>query len=325
VAPARTAKASRVRALRPPKERVDPWQPLGVLVEDERGRGGEVEAVVTVFLAGSECPFTCTFCDLWRYTLDQPTPPGALPSQLRQALADEKVRRASPRRIKLYNASNFFEPRAVPPRDLPELAELVRPFAGVTVESHPRLVGEACFEFAGRIPGRLEVAMGLETIHPRALPRLDKQASLADFAGAAERLRRADIGVRVFVLVGTPFVPAEESVAWAVRSTAWAFEQGADVVALIAVREGNGELERLAAAGEFTPPTLRDLEAALEGALGLHRGVVVADLWNTTLLRGCPACRPARVERLARMNRTGRVEPVIRCDACAGRETVRQG
>jgi len=290
---------------------------VGVLVEEERGPGGEVEPVLTVFLAGSECPFTCAFCDLWRYTIDQPTPPGALPTQLRLALADESVRRANPRRIKLYNASNFFEPRAVPPADLLVLADLLGPFAGVTVESHPRLVGDACFEFAARIPGRLEVAMGLETIHPEALPRLNKQASLADFSAAAGALRRAGIGVRAFVLVGTPFVPSEDGVAWAVRSAAWALEQGASVVALIPVRGDNGELERLAEAGDFTPPTLRVLEAALEGALRLGQGVVVADLWDALRLPGCAACRTSRIERLARMSRSGRVETSVSCGACA--------
>jgi archaeosine synthase beta-subunit len=315
-----SAEARRIRALRPPKERADPWQPFGVLLERERGPGGEVESVLTVFLAGSECPFTCTFCDLWLYTLDQPTPPGALPSQLRLVLQDERVQQSRPRRIKLYNASNFFEPRAVPPKDLPFVADLVRPFAGVTVECHPRLVGDACFEFAERIPGQLEVAMGLETIHPQALPRLRKHASLDDFTRAAERLRQAHIGVRAFVLVGTPFVPADESVGWAVRSAAWALEQGASVVALIPVRGGNGELDRLAASGAFTPPTLRDLEAALEDALLLGRGVVVADLWDVAHLPGCPTCRPSRTLRLARMSLTGLIESAVLCDDCVGRE-----
>jgi radical SAM enzyme (TIGR01210 family) len=314
----RSPEASRIRALRLAKERVDPWRPLDVLLEEERGSKGEVEPVLTVFLAGSECPFTCSFCDLWRFTLDEPTPPGALPVQLRLALADERVRRAHPRRIKLYNASNFFEPRAVPPGDLPALAELLHPFAGVTVECHPRLVRDTCFEFAERIAGRLEVAMGLETVHPEALPRLNKQASLADFAAATQRLRKAAIGVRAFVLVGAPFVPPGEAAHWAVRSAAWALEQGVDVVALIPLRGGNGELERLAAASAFRPPTLRDLETALEGALRLGRGVVLADLWDAARLPGCPVCHTARTHRLARMNRTGRIEAPVGCDACGG-------
>jgi radical SAM enzyme (TIGR01210 family) len=311
------AEASRIRALRPARAALDPWRPLGLRLDRERGGGGEVEPVLTVFLAGSECPYTCVFCDLWQHTLPVPTPAGALPAQLRAVLADERVAAAAPRRIKLYNASNFFEPRAVPPSDLRALAEIVRPFPGVTVESHPRLVDEACFEFARRLAGRLEVAMGLETIHPQALPRLGKQAGLDDFARAMERLEAAAIGVRAFVLVGTPFIPAEEGIAWAVRSAAWALDHGAQVVSLIPVRGGNGELERLAAAGDFTPPTLGDLEAALEGALGLGRGVVLADLWDAPGLPACGACRAARTERLARMNASGVVEAAVACAACA--------
>jgi radical SAM enzyme (TIGR01210 family) len=235
------------------------------------------------------------------------------------ALEEEAVRRARPRRIKLYNASNFFDARAVPPSDLPVLAELLRPFDGVTVECHPGLVGDVCLDFADRLRGRLEVAMGLETIHPQALARLNKRVSVDDFAGASARLRGAGIDVRAFVLVGAPFVPAAEGVAWSVQSAACALEQGAGVVALVPVRGGNGELERLAAAGGFRPPTLMDLEAALEGAFRPAPSVVIADLWDAARLPACSACGAARIERLARINRTGRLEPEVGCVACRGR------
>jgi archaeosine synthase beta-subunit len=318
-APASSAETARIRALRPPKDPVDPSRPLGVLLEEERDPAGGLDSCLTVFLAGAECPYTCVFCDLWRHTLDGPTPPGALPAQLRLALADEAVRRAAPQRIKLYNASNFFDPRAVPRADLPVLAELLRPFPGVTVECHPRLVGRACFDFARRIDGRLEVAMGLETAHQEALARLNKEVCLDDFARAAARLRQADIDLRAFVLVGTPFVPASENVAWAVRSAAHALEHGARVVALVPLRPGNGELERLATRGQLQPCTVADLEAAYEATLALGAGVVIADLWDASRLPACAACREARIQRLARMNRTGRPLPAIACELCAGR------
>lgn len=278
--------------------------------------GGAVEPVATVFLGGSECPFTCVFCDLWRHTLDGPTPEGALPAQLGIALEDDAVRRARPRRIKLYNASNFFDPRAVPPADLPALAERLRPFEAVTVECHPSLVDDRAAQFARRLTGRLEVAMGLETIHPEALARLNKRVALDGFADAAARLRAVDVDVRAFVLVGAPFVPADESVTWAARSVAHALEHGAGVVALVPLRGGNGEMERLAAAGEFRPPTLGDLEAALDASVSPGPAVVVADLWDAQRLPACPQCASSRIERLARINRTGRPEPSVRCDAC---------
>lgn len=270
--------------------------------------------VLTVFLTGAECPFTCVFCDLWRNTLDGPTPPGALPAQLRSVLEPETIPPSAA--VKLYNASNFFDPRAVPREDEPAIADLVAPFARVTVESHPRLVGRRCLEFADCLAGRLEVAMGLETVHPEALPKLNKRMSLEDFGRAARFLRDHGLGVRAFVLVGAPFVPPADAVEWAVRSAAWAFARGADRVSLIPVRSGNGALEVLERERSFHPPTLAQLEEALEEALGLDGGIVEADLWDAPAFAACEACAGTRIARLRRMNLGGRSEPRLACPAC---------
>jgi radical SAM enzyme (TIGR01210 family) len=312
-----TSADRRIRRLRPPKLPPDPTRPLGVIVEEERrppplGR----ESVLTVFLAGAECPFTCSFCDLWRQTLDGPTPLGALPRQLESALAELRRQGRKVQRVKLYNAGSFFDPRAVPPRDWPTLAGLLAPFRGVTVECHARLVGPRCRDFANRLAGRLEIAIGLETIHPDALRQLNKKMSLADFDRAARWVRSANLDLRVFVLLGTPGVPPEESVFWAVRSVEYALDRGASVVALIPLRSGNGELERLAARGAFRPPRLAQLEEALRRCLPARRGTVFADLWDVGQFQDCPACAPARVECLRRMNASGRPEPAVRCEAC---------
>ena len=293
-----------------PRRVIDSWQPLGQLWEEERTADGGRLPALTVFLAGAECPFTCVFCDLWRETLDGPTPSGALPAQLRQALAAAGPL-LSPAAVKLYNASNFFEPRAVPVEDEDEILALVAPFARVTVECHPHLIGDRCLRFAARLSGRLEVAMGLETVHPEALPRLNKGLTLADFDRAAGILRQAGIGLRAFVLVGCPFVPPEEAVDWAVRSASHAFEQGAERVSLIPVRGGNGALEALG----FIPPRLDQLEEALERCLTLG-GIVTADLWDARRFASCPECVDARLARLERMNRTGLLEARGECPAC---------
>jgi radical SAM enzyme (TIGR01210 family) len=255
------------------------------------------------------------FCDLWKQTLDRPTPQGALPHQIRQALAS--VHGTPPARVKLYNASNFFEPRAVPPDDLRAIASLCADFAAVTVECHPRLVlgGDACARFAGELRGRLEVAMGLETVHPDAAARLDKQMTVGDFDAACARLSSHGIGIRAFVLLGAPFVPAAEAVSWTVRSAEHALAHGADVVSIIPVRGGNGALDRLAAEGTFREPTLRQLEDALEAGLTLGPGVVLADLWDTDRLASCDLCRSPRLARLAGMNASGVLEPRVPC-AC---------
>jgi archaeosine synthase beta-subunit len=307
----------RIRNLRPPKPYVDPFAAHGSLVEEERRPDGTIERALTVFLAGAECPFTCSFCDLWRYTIDGPTPNGALPAQLRRVL--DGLDAPLPERVKLYNASNFFDRRAIPPADIPAIAELSRGFSGVTVESHVNTIGAATLDFARRIPGRLEVAVGLETIHPLAAARINKRLDLARFEQAARFLAGNGIDLRVFVLLGAPHVPAAESVEWTVLTVEHAVNLGASVVSIIPVRGGNGEMERLQQLGEFTPPTFAQLEDALDSSLKFSGTVITADLWDAEKLPACEHCRAPRIERLRRMNISGRAEPRVSCAICGGR------
>ena len=304
----------RIRSLRPPKEHVDPYTAHGSLLEEERRPDGKIERALTVFLTGAECPFTCSFCDLWRWTIDGPTPPGALTRQLEsviQALDDPVTDR-----LKLYNASNFFDQRAVPSEDLCGIATLAASFAAVTVESHANTIGSQTLAFARQIPGRLEVAVGLETIHPVAAAQLNKHLDLARFDWAARFLSENGIDIRVFVLLGAPCVRAEESVAWTVRTVEYAVERGASVVSIIPVRGGNGELERVQALGHFTQPTLSQLEETLDGCLQFTRTVVTADLWDVERLPACEHCRSERIERLRRLNGSSRAEPRVTCTMC---------
>ena len=304
----------RIRSLRPPKARVDPNRAHGSLLEEERRPDGRIERALTVFLAGAECPFTCSFCDLWRFTIDGPTPPGALTTQLEKVL--DTLDGPPPDRLKLYNASNFFDERAVPSEDLAGIARLAAPFAAVTVESHASTIGPKTLAFARRIPGRLEVAVGLETIHPVAAAQINKRLDLARFDLAASFLSENGIDLRVFVLLGTPYLPVAESVAWTVRAVEYAAERGASIVSMIPVRGGNGEMERLQALGEFTPPTLLQLENALDLCSHITTAVVTVDTWDLDRLPACEHCRTERIERLQRLNRSGSAQPRIACRTC---------
>jgi radical SAM enzyme (TIGR01210 family) len=304
----------RIRALRSAKPPVDPYSPHGSVLEQERRPSGTVEETLTIFLAGAECPFTCSFCDLWKWTTDEPTPAGALPKQIDDVL--NRLVPPLPRRLKLYNASNFFDPRAVPTEDLPAIARLAAPFAGVTVESHANTIGPRTLDFARELGARLEVAIGLETVHPVAARQLNKRLDLARFDSAARYLADADIDLRVFVLLGAPHIPVDETVAWTVRTVEYAAEHGASIVSIIPVRGGNGEMERLRSLGHFTPPTLSQLEEAVDACLHLTGTVVAGDLWDVEGLATCDQCRPARIDRLQRLNLTGRGEPREACATC---------
>jgi radical SAM enzyme (TIGR01210 family) len=253
-------------------------------------------------------------CDLWRNTLEEDTPAGAIPEQIAWALG----RLPAARVVKLYNSGSFFDRRAIPPEDHAAIAELVGGFERVIVECHPALVGDGCARFRDRLHGRLEVAMGLETAHPEVLGKLNKRMTAEQFAAAAERLRADDVDLRVFLLVHPPFMPAVEASAWVRRSLEVALDCGATAVTLIPTRAGNGAMEALATQGQFSHPTLAMLEEAAEYGLGLGRGRVFADLWDVERFAVCAACRAERIARLRRMNLEQQIPPKVLCDACGG-------
>jgi hypothetical protein len=301
-----------ILALRPARNPVDASRPYFYLQEQEPGPFG-VESVNTLFLTGKECAFKCLMCDLWKNTLEGPTPPGVLPQQIDYALARLPVADS----IKLYNSSNFFDPRAVPVADYPAIFERVRDYRRVIVENHPLLVGDACVRFAEGLVGRLEVAMGLETIHPIALPAMNKQLTPEDFQRAAGFLRSHGIRVRAFVLLNPPYITdPQEGIRWAVETVRFAFESGADCCSIIATRGGNGVMEALRAAGDYVPPTLDALEEVFAASLGLAEtfgGLVFVDTWDIGFLSACPHCFDARKARLEKMNLDQTIHQPIAC------------
>ena len=304
-----------ILARRGPRNALDPRRAYATLMEEEPEDSGGPVSVATIFLSNRECPWRCLMCDLWRNTLSEAVPPGAIPEQI----ARELPRLTPARWIKLYNAGSFFDPKAIPPEDHAPVARLLSGFERVIVESHPALCGKSCLEFRDRLEGSLEVALGLETVHPDVLPLLNKRMTLEGFRRAARFLGENGIGVRAFVLVGLPFVAPEEAVEWACRSAEFAFECGARVVSLIPTRPGNGALDALQERGEFTPPDLSDLEDALARGLALGRGRVLADLWDLEKFSRCPACFAARATRLRAMNLIQRDLPSVSCGACGTR------
>lgn len=335
-----------ILARRGPRNPVDAGRPYAFLTELERAESGEVIPVATLFLTNRECPWRCLMCDLWKNTLTETVPAGAIPTQIDHALAQLPPAR----HIKLYNSGSYFDPRAIPPEDHGAIAERVRDFERVIVECHPALVGESAVRFRDLLHNargsrrreeaevssnglgppphvggygtqpKLEVAMGLETVHPDALPKLNKRMTLDQFSRAAAFLRQHDIALRVFVLVKPPFLDESEAREWAARSVRFAFDCGASVVSLIPTRLGNGALETLAARGDFAPPKLATFEAAFDDALAQRRGRVFADTWDLERFSNCPACFTARKERLERMNFTQRPEAAVSCSAHAESE-----
>lgn len=284
--------------------KVDPWRPHGVLVERERTEAGTIEDVATVFLTNRECPFRCTMCDLWKYTTTTRTPDGAIVAQLDAVLPSL----GTVKHLKLYNAGNFFDPAAIPTGDLAGIVERLSSFETVTIECHPKLINDRCRRFGDEIEPRLSVAMGLETIHPEVLPRLNKRMTLADYDRAARDLLSWGIGVRAFILLRPPLLDEDEGLEWAVRSVAWAQDRGVECCVIIPTRSGNGAMEELQAQGLFSPPALESLETALRRGIERKKGRVFADLWDVDRMVKGPE-DAARVDRMKWMNHFQTTQP----------------
>ena len=300
-----------IERLRPSRNTLDPDIPYHFLQEEEPDANGVLQKVNTIFLTGKECSFKCLMCDLWKNTLSGPTQPGAILRQIDHALK----RLPAVDVIKLYNSSNFFDPKAIPPADYPGIIERLRSYKRVVVENHPKLCGESCLEFKDQLNGKLEIAMGLETIHPDVLPKLNKQLTPEDFKQAASFLRSNDIDVRAFILLNPPYLTdARENVEWVIRTVKFAFESGTQCCSIIATRSGNGIMETLAEQGLYTAPSLDTLEEVFETALLLKKGRVFVDTWEIGFLSNCPKCFQARKDRMELMNLHQQVYPRINCN-----------
>lgn len=300
-----------IRKFRPEKKPVSDHVPYMFLHEKEVQQNGKVKLVNTIFLTNKECPFTCLMCDLWRHTLDEPTPAGAIPAQIEYAL--ERLPEADV--VKLYNSGNFFDGRAIPVNDYPSIAELISDYDHVVVENHPKLIGPSVDAFQSLINGTLEIAMGLETIHPQVLPALNKNFSIGDFKNAASFFRSRSVDMRVFLLLNPPFlVDQKENYEWCMKSVEFAFDEGVNACTIIPTREGNGIMQKLKMSGDYVPPKLSALENVFADALSMNRGRVFCDTWDLGLFSDCPDCFEARKKRLEMMNLTQKVLPEIVCE-----------
>ncbi len=274
---------------------------------------GTIDDVSTILLTNSECPFRCLMCDLWRNTTDKPVHPGAIPVQINYALS----RLSLTKHVKLYNSGNFFDPRAIPVDDYEKIARLVDHFETVTVESHPVFIGKNTLRFRDLLKPALQVAIGLETIHPEVLPRLNKNMKLTDFEHAVSFLTSHGVATRAFILLRPPFLSETEGVYWAKKSIDFAFRAGAAFCSVIPVRSGNGALDVLAERNYFSQPAIQSLERVIEYGIGLKSGPVFADLWDIDRFSSCDRCLERRKKRLTNMNLNQRIYPQINC-SCSG-------
>jgi len=268
-------------------------------------------------------------CDLWQATTVANTPAGAIPHQLAQAWDAIGARRSAVRQVKLYNASSFFEPRAVPECDYGPIAHQLAGLSRVIVESHPALIGPRVDRFVGALVAAssergkspaLEVAMGLETAHPGALSQLNKKMTVDDYARAARALLDRHVDVRTFLLIGAPFVPAAEQDEWLSRSVDTAIRCGSTAISLIPTRATKLGPLAVSEVEPLAEPSLDQIEGGVSGIrrrFSGHPARIFVDLWDLRRFATCAACFDVRRDLLDAGNRRQQQPAAMhRCETC---------
>ena len=281
---------------RGPKNNIDATRAYGCFNDPEYTRNGNIELHTIILTSNKECSFKCAMCDLWKNTTSDSVKQGVITKQIKDAL--DSVPWAP--HIKIYNAGSFFDRKSIPEQDTIDIANLLQDRETIIVEAHPRIVGNSTYEYADLLKPKLEVAMGLETVDPIVLPRLNKKMTLHDFEQATINLIEHEISVRAFILLRTPWQSEEEGIHWAKKSIDFAQSIGVECCTIIPTRRGNGLIEKLEEQGDFSPPSLYSLEEALSYGINKKQGRVFADLWDINQFGSDDKC----IGRIKEMNDT---------------------
>jgi uncharacterized Fe-S cluster-containing MiaB family protein len=117
--------------------------------------------------------------------------------------------------------------------------------------------------------------MGLETVDPSVLPKLNKNMTLEDFERATATMLEHSIFVRAFILLRTPWQTEEEGVYWAKESIDFAQSIGVECCTVIPIRPGNGSVE-------LTAPLPESLEEVVAYGVAKNKGRVFGDIWDAS-------------------------------------------
>jgi archaeosine synthase beta-subunit len=270
-----------VMSLRTPQDRIVATK-VHSLIEVER-IGRDQVTTQTVFLTGRECPLACTMCDLWKHTLTMPTAVGSIPQQIQDAIEGK----ANTQWLKLYNASNFFDPLAIPPDDYAAIAFLSNRYERVVVENHPKFDNRLIKQFQDLLACKLEIAIGLESTDDDVLRLLNKRFTSQQVEFIVRAWINRGIDIRAFVLIKPPASTPHQWFESTMKTVESAFKWGVRHVSLIPTRADWGLLKMWQSYGLYDPPSLDDIKRVARSLNEFDRDYqsISIDVWDWSQIR----------------------------------------
>jgi hypothetical protein len=177
--------------------------PTAVWKEDDMIGTDKVKAMVAI-LRTKGCWWAfqkgCTMCG-YNVESDQ----GITTKDLRVQLASVKGKYSGEPMVKIYTSGSFLDEREIPAEIRQEILEEFPQAKKIIFETRPEFVTDEVLETLPK--ERLLVALGLESADDGVLRRsIRKGFTVADYAKAAETLKRHTIPVRTYLLLKPPFM-----------------------------------------------------------------------------------------------------------------------
>jgi archaeosine synthase beta-subunit len=220
--------------------------------------------------------------------------------------------------VKIFTSGSFFDPREVPPAFLDDVAAL---FAGkvVIAETRTEYVAEDVLTSfrenleAGGNAAALYVAMGLETTNDYIRDKcIRKGHTFDDFKDAVETARRADVGIKTYLMMKPPYLTEREALADMKKSIREVIPYS-DIISMnLCTIQTRTEVEQYWKQGSYRPPYLW---SALDALLSTDH-YVQCDPVGGGKRRGphnCGECDYEIVDAINEYNRTGNKIHLKRC------------
>ncbi|MCS4540911.1 MAG: hypothetical protein HY929_01100 [Euryarchaeota archaeon] len=275
-----------VRGFRTQKNTRPVSEPVAYWVENEVLYDKRSHPVGTIILNTKECPYACTMCGYWKDSLDFTPSHEALIDQVKFALG--KLREIDA--IKIYNSGSFFDDEAVPPAVRNEIANLVKDIKLVTVESRWNYISDQAIDFANKLNGALEVAIGLEVADNKKLAQINKKMTCKTFKKTVTFLEGNGIYVKAYMLVKPPFTTEKQAFLLGRQTIDFAFDCGIYTLSILPTAVMDGFIDHLAQTEFFKPPNLWTVYKLVQYALQKRFERVLVDTSDLEQLVKCKNC-----------------------------------